>query len=80
MTDHALHPSAIAAGAALPLTPFARFGRWFYRAMLAHQTRRALTALSDDMLRDVGVTRGEIHFVANALAEASVATWPDERR
>lgn len=40
----------------------------FHQALVAHQTRRALGELPDDLLRDIGLNRSEISFVANALA------------
>jgi len=38
--------------------------------VLARATRRALSGLPDDMLKDIGLTRGEIPFVAGAIADA----------
>jgi mono/diheme cytochrome c family protein/uncharacterized protein YjiS (DUF1127 family) len=48
----------------------ARLVRSLYRAMIAHQTRRALEALPDNVIRDIGLTRGDIAFVADAVASA----------
>jgi uncharacterized protein YjiS (DUF1127 family) len=45
-----------------------RLGCALYQSMVALRTRRALDRLPDDLLQDVGVTRGEIPFVADALA------------
>jgi hypothetical protein len=45
-----------------------RLGCAVYQALTAYRTRRALDALPDDLIRDVGLTRGEIPFVADALA------------
>lgn len=61
MTDFALRATP-ASGLA------ARFGNAFGRAMTAFATRRALDHLPDDLLRDVGLTRSEIPYVADALA------------
>ena len=64
-----VHPATFVANAALHCT---RFGAWAGRALaaaiLARATRRALNGLPDDLLRDVGLTRGEIPFVADAVA------------
>jgi mono/diheme cytochrome c family protein len=38
------------------------------RAIAAHRTRLALDALSDDLLRDVGITRSDVAYVADLLA------------
>jgi uncharacterized protein YjiS (DUF1127 family) len=43
-------------------------GCLFHQALVAYQTRRALGELPDDLLRDIGLNRSEIAFVANALA------------
>jgi uncharacterized protein YjiS (DUF1127 family) len=69
MTDTVLHPPAIAAGAASRLGRSAvRLGRALSRMMLASATRRALDDLSDNMLTDIGLSRGDIPFVAKAVA------------
>jgi uncharacterized protein YjiS (DUF1127 family) len=41
--------------------------RLVQRAIVAYQTRRALNRLSDVQLRDVGLSRSDIHFVADAV-------------
>jgi len=46
----------------------ADLGCLFHRALAEHETRRTLHALPDDLLRDVGLNRSEIDFVAGALA------------
>jgi mono/diheme cytochrome c family protein len=53
-------------------------GRWHWiagllkeairRAIVAHQTRRVLDDLPDGLLRDVGLHRSEIDFIANSIA------------
>ena len=69
MTDVVLYPTAVTSGAALRLGRFAaRLGSSLYRAMIAYYTRQALAALPDELLRDIRLTRGEIDFVADALA------------
>jgi mono/diheme cytochrome c family protein len=40
----------------------------FHRDLIARQTRLALNDLPDHLLRDVGLNRSEIDFVANSLA------------
>jgi uncharacterized protein YjiS (DUF1127 family) len=42
--------------------------RALHRAMIAASTRRALNALPDDLLRDNGLTRADIAFVAETVA------------
>ena len=64
-----VHPATFAANAAWHFRRFAvRTGRSLCAAILARATRRALNELPDDLLRDVGLTRGEIPFVADAVA------------
>jgi mono/diheme cytochrome c family protein/uncharacterized protein YjiS (DUF1127 family) len=46
----------------------ALLGGSLHRAVMADETRRALSELPDDLLGDIGLNRGEIPFVANALA------------
>lgn len=46
----------------------ARLGRWLSRVILERTTRRALGDLPDEMLRDIGVARGEIDFIAGAVS------------
>jgi len=46
-------------------------GRWLSDALMHWQTRRAravLEGLSDETLRDIGLTRGEITHVARRVA------------
>jgi uncharacterized protein YjiS (DUF1127 family) len=69
MTDAVVHTTIPASGAALRLGRLAtELGISLRRIILARATRRALDELPDDLLKDVGLTRGEIPFVARALA------------
>ncbi|ARP98892.1 DUF1127 domain-containing protein [Pseudorhodoplanes sinuspersici] len=43
----------------------------FHRAVMAHETRSTLNALPDVILKDVGIARSEIDFVANAIASGT---------
>ena len=45
-----------------------RLFRSLDRAMTASAVRRELSALPDTLLRDMGVTRGDIGYVARSLA------------
>ena len=72
MTDLVFH-STFAAGASwhARLRRFAApLVRSLYRAMIARQTRRALESLPDYLIRDIGLTRDDIAFVADAVASA----------
>jgi uncharacterized protein YjiS (DUF1127 family) len=71
--EHAMttvvHPATFVVNAASSFRRFAASaGRSLAAAILARATRRALRGLPDDLLRDVGLTRGEIPFVADAVA------------
>src|SRR5262245_17368718 len=64
-----VYPAAFVASAASYFRRFAASaGRSLSAVILARATRRALNGLPDDLLRDVGLTRGEIAFVADAVA------------
>ena len=70
MTD-IVHPASLLSGTASRIRQLAeRFGRSLCAIVLARATRRALSGLPDDMLKDIGLTRGEIPFVAGAIADA----------
>jgi len=75
MTDITIHFSNISFG-----TPriAALLGRSLRRAIMARSIRCTLHALPDAVLRDIGLTRGEIALVADQLASAEqgAATQP----
>ena len=55
--------------AALRCTRFsAPLGCSFYRATIANGTRRALDELPDNLLKDIGLARDDLPFVAGELA------------
>jgi uncharacterized protein YjiS (DUF1127 family) len=69
MTDAVVHSPAIAS--ALASHTISRLGllgarlrQALRRAIVAHRTRRELYGLPDDVLRDIGLTRGDIPYVA----------------
>jgi hypothetical protein len=67
-------------GAAMRCYGFAAHVGWlFRRALKASGTRRALAALPDDILKDVGVSRSEIDFVAGSLASERCDETRDPR-
>jgi uncharacterized protein YjiS (DUF1127 family) len=82
MTDVTVHPTFPAFRAAL--TPrsgwFAALRRSLDRATMAQSTRRALDELPDNLLRDIGLTRSEIPFVAGALASETRASTAQATR
>jgi uncharacterized protein YjiS (DUF1127 family) len=58
-------------GAALRRAEFAApLERSLYRASIANGTRRALDDLPDNLLKDIGLARDDIPFVAGELAFA----------
>jgi uncharacterized protein YjiS (DUF1127 family) len=62
-------PATRVASAASYFTRFAASaGRSLSAVILARATRRALNGLPDDLLRDVGLTRGDIPYIADAVA------------
>jgi uncharacterized protein YjiS (DUF1127 family) len=69
MTDVVVH-SPRPFGAALRVKQFvALVSRSFRRVIMTHAARRALNDLPDNVLEDIGLTRGEIPFVADAIAD-----------
>jgi uncharacterized protein YjiS (DUF1127 family) len=70
MTD-IVHPASLMSGTASRVRQLAaRFGRSLCAIVLARATRRALSGLPNDVLKDIGLTRGEIPFIAGAIAGA----------
>ena len=70
MTDAVFRPTLVASGQ-VPRTRFrwlAALARSLERATIAEDTRRALDELPDNLLRDIGLTRREIPFIAGNLA------------
>jgi uncharacterized protein YjiS (DUF1127 family) len=70
MTD-VVHSPAFAPGTAMRLRS-TQVAAWLRtaieRRIIAARTRRALAGLSDDLLRDNGLTRVDIPFAAEAVA------------
>jgi uncharacterized protein YjiS (DUF1127 family) len=62
---HAVVPSTFSSGAP---SLWRTLRRALHRATVAASTRRALNALPDDLLRDNGLTRADIAFVAKTVA------------
>jgi mono/diheme cytochrome c family protein/uncharacterized protein YjiS (DUF1127 family) len=65
MTDVVVHLAGTAQRCGQFTVPL---GRSFHRAMIAHGTRRALDELPDNLLKDIGLARSEIPFVAGTPA------------
>lgn len=65
MTDAVVHLSGAASGRR-PVA--AVLGRSFYQATIAQGTRRALDELPDNVLKDMGLMRSDIPFLAGDLA------------
>jgi hypothetical protein len=61
MTDTVVHLSGAALRRAELAAPF-------YRASIADGTRRALDELPDNLLKDIGLARDDVPFVAGELA------------
>jgi uncharacterized protein YjiS (DUF1127 family) len=73
MTDIVFHPTRISNGTSWRERLgrlAARLQRAFHRTMIINNTRRALEALPDRVIRDIGLTRDDIAFVADAIASA----------
>lgn len=81
MADVFIHQTTFASSAPFRLRRFAALlGRSLDRAMIAHSARRALDELPDNLLRDMGIARGEIPFVAGALASGNQGLTRDAAR
>ena len=67
MTDIVIHSPASGL-----LSGIASVGAWLRqslrRAALAERTRRELSGLPDEMLRDIGITRGDIPYIGAVVA------------
>jgi uncharacterized protein YjiS (DUF1127 family) len=69
MTNALVHPASLISGATSRFRRFAaRLERSLRSVAMAHSTYRALEALPDEVLRDIGLARSEIPFVAGAVA------------
>ena len=68
MTEVVVHPNVVFTAASHVGLLATQLGRWLCAIVLARATRRALNGLPDDLLRDVGLTRRDIPFVADAVA------------
>jgi uncharacterized protein YjiS (DUF1127 family) len=78
MSDVVIHPARFSSGAALRFRRFtALLGRSLHRATIADDTGRTLDELPDNLLRDIGLARSEIPFVAEALASGYRAPGSD---
>jgi len=69
VTDAVIHSTAKPSGF---LPAFASLGSWLRqalrRAALAERTRRELSRLPDEILRDIGITRGDIPYIGAVVA------------
>jgi uncharacterized protein YjiS (DUF1127 family) len=70
MTTQAIDaPVAISTRLPLARNAVARLARWARRLSSFHSIRRELGGLPDDVLKDVGLSRCGIDFVAGRLAD-----------
>jgi uncharacterized protein YjiS (DUF1127 family) len=69
VTDAVIHSPIPVSGL---LSRLASLGAWLRqalrRAALAERTRRELSGLPDEMLRDIGITRGDIPYIGAVVA------------
>ena len=69
MTDAVIHSPVPTSGV---ISRLASLGAWLRqslrRAALAERTRRELSGLPDEMLRDIGITRGDIPYIGAVVA------------
>jgi uncharacterized protein YjiS (DUF1127 family) len=69
VTDVVIHSQVLASSLASRIASLgAWLGRSLRRAVLAERTRRELSGLPDEMLRDIGITRGDIPYIAAVVA------------
>jgi uncharacterized protein YjiS (DUF1127 family) len=69
VTDAVIHSPVPASGLLSRLVSLgARLRQSLRRAALAERTRRELSGLPDEMLRDIGITRGDIPYVGAVVA------------
>ena len=69
MTDAVIHSPVPTSGVVSRLELLgARLRQWLQRAALAERTRRELSGLPDEMLRDIGITRGDIPYIGAVVA------------
>src|SRR6476620_3666081 len=73
MTDAIFRPTILAStGLSRPRFGWlAALARSLERAMIAEDTCRALDELPDKLLRDIGLTRGELPFIAGELVSGA---------
>lgn len=80
MSGQALFCAAAVSTSAVRLVrPARRASVAFLRAVEIHRTRRALAALPDGLLADVGLTRADIKFAARALVDGAGDSTRDPR-
>jgi mono/diheme cytochrome c family protein/uncharacterized protein YjiS (DUF1127 family) len=71
MTDAAVHPNALGSGVALRWCRFAALlRRALSPTMTTHEPGQALDELPDNVLKDLGLARSDLPFVAGTLASA----------
>ncbi len=69
MTDAVIHSPVSTSGAFSAIASLAtRLQRWLQRIALAERTRNELSLLPDEMLRDIGITRGDIPYIGAVVA------------
>ena len=69
MTDAIFHSPTPASGIVARLgSAVAWLRQLMRRAALAERTRRELSGLPDEMLRDIGITRGDIPYIGAVVA------------
>jgi uncharacterized protein YjiS (DUF1127 family) len=69
MTNTAVYPAGLVSGAISRFRRFAaRLERSFINVAMVTSTYRALEELPDEVLKDIGLARSEIPFVAGAVA------------